>query len=184
MRKKIMLLLSLALVAGCEKTPQAPAADREDRPSFTFEGFQAFGTRGEENQWRAWAEKAEVFNDRKLALAQQLKVHYFNGGKVVSILTADLGKINTATQDVTATGKVVLQGENGVVLKTDLLLWDHSAQRIHTPARVRVERKDTIMTGTGLVSDRNLGSVEVLKDVKIRARSVKALREMGEELGE
>lgn len=181
MRTLNLLCAALLFSVGCEKPLDADKGKAENRPSLVFEGFQAFGTRGQVREWKALAEKAEVYNERHLAVAQNLQLDYYQKGKVISVLKADRGEIDTETQNVMAEGNVVLRADNGVVLKTSQLAWDHSKEQIHTQKAVRVYRKDTVMTGIGLISDRNLGSVEVLKDVRIVARSVESLREMGAE---
>ena len=185
MIKASACLLFLFLVAGCEKAIETPRdKGQAPRPSLVFEGFQAFGNRGESRQWQAWAERAELYNESNQARVRQIKIHYFQNDKVVSVLKADRGEIDTSGHHVTATGKVVLKGENGIVLTTDRLHWDHARERISTDSRVKVVQKDRVLTGRGLVSDRNLERVEVLHDVEITARSLSSLRQLDEEFDE
>lgn len=183
---KTLLAFSLALallgLAGCEKLPSLPLPGALEKPSLVFDGFTATGTRLGEKLWEARAATAQVFNDKKLARVQNVSIRYFKNGKVVSRARADEADLNTQTEDIAAQGNVVLQAQNGAVLYTSRLRWDQKHQRVSTEDWVKVVKEDSILTGKGLIADRDLEDVVVKENVQIFARNLGAVKQLGTEL--
>lgn len=175
-------MLAVCLLLGACQRQAAPAADApgEAEPSLLFEGFKARGTEGGATLWQAEAARARVFQGKQRAYGEDVTIHYFSNGRRVSTATALNAEIDMAGYDLKASGQVVVKGANGVTLRTEYLRWDHKRQRAVSDSRVRVERKDTVLTGEGLIADRTLEDVQVLRDVKVEAASVESLRNLGE----
>ena len=106
----------------------------------------------------------------------------FQNGKPVSWAEAERADIDLKTYGVKARGDVKVRGRNGVVLTTTQLDWDNSTQIATSQAKVRVQRKGTVLTGWGLHADKALQDVRILRDVQAEASSVRDLRESSEGL--
>jgi LPS export ABC transporter protein LptC len=178
--KAAPVLICLLLLAGCGQPPQAPqsAAAESGEPGLDFEGFRAVGSFQGVKQWEAEATRAKVFHGRNLAVAEDVSITYFQGGKPVSRAKARHADINLKNYDLAAEGEVLVRAQNGVVLATERLNWDNALQRVRTRARVKVWRGTSVLTGRGLLADRKLENVEVQEDVKIEAASVEELRKL------
>ena len=149
-----------------------------DKPSLVFDGFKARGTLKGVKQWEAQATHARIFNGSQMASAEDVTITYFQKGRPVSRATARSAEINLKNHDLEAQGDVVVHGQNGVVLSTQELSWDNAKELVHTAARVRVVRGNSVLTGKGLVADRRLSKVEVQDDVKVESASVQELRKL------
>jgi LPS export ABC transporter protein LptC len=174
----IALALAFALgLAGCEEAPKAASAPTgTPEPGIVFQGFKARGTLAGVKQWEALADSARVFQAARSADAEKVDITYFQAGRPVSWARADKARINLATNDLEVEGGVRVKGANGVVLLTETLRWDNAAQEARTRARVKVLRHGSVLTGRGLIADRQLERVEVQEDVKIESASVEELR--------
>jgi LPS export ABC transporter protein LptC len=172
----------IVFLAGCERAPQAPNQQGEEKPGLIFTGFTARGTRLGVLDWEASARTAQVYQTRKLAEAQQVSIRYYQKSKQISQADADEAEINTQSNDILAMGNVRLSAKNGVVLYTDRLQWNHRKQLLTTDSAVRVIRGNSELTGKGLVADRELANVEVKENVRITSRNLKEVRKLGQEV--
>jgi LPS export ABC transporter protein LptC len=100
---------------------------------------------------------------------------YFQAGKNTSTLTARRGFIKTDTNDMRAEDHVVMVSQEGVVLKTEKLIWNHQSGKLYTDLPVEVDREGSILVGRGLRADSELKHIEILADVQIKVRSLKDL---------
>jgi LPS export ABC transporter protein LptC len=173
----IMLALGLlGLMPGCEKAPASRAPSAEEQASLVFSGFTAQGTKDGVKEWEAEAVTAQVFNQKKMARAQNMKIRYFQKGQLASVAQAREAEIGTESNDLLAWGNVVLRANNGVVLYADRLRWENKRGRLSSDGPVKVVRQGSVLTGRGLVADRNLEDVVVREDVQITTAPVSEVR--------
>lgn len=176
--KKIAFLLFCAVFLGaCEKMPVASAKGGAEEANLSFRGFKVRASHEGLLTWEAEAVSAKVFQEAHKADAQRVNMTYFQNGKAVSWAEADRADIDLNTYGVKARGNVKVRGSNGVVLTTSQLDWDNAAQIATSPAKVRVQRKGTVLTGWGFKADKGLQDVRILRDVQAEASSVQELRD-------
>ncbi len=181
MRLGLFFIVATLVLGACQRSSVPAVSEaKEAEPSLFFEGFRARGTEGGATLWQAQAVRARVFQGDQKAFGEDVTIIYFQNGRRVSTATALRAEIDMAGYDFKASGQVVVKGANGVVLRTEYLRWDHKRQRAVSDSKVRVERKDTVLTGEGLIADRTLEDVQVLRNVQVEATSVQSLRELGE----
>lgn len=177
----LALLCTAALLGACRRAsgpdPQAAGADK---PSLMFQGFEARASHRGQLVWEAKAARAKVYRQGEEAMAEDVTMDYFVGGRRVSTGRADRATMDLKAYDMVAEGGVVVRGNNGVVLKTSRLVWDNKRQRASSTARVRLERGATVLTGRGFSADRELRDVRILEDVQAEASSVQDLRKEAE----
>ena len=176
-----VLGIGVLFLAGCAAEPQpninlAPAVGSAEEPNLMFEGFRMVSTRGAQREYDFIARAAQIFEHDNMARAQDIKIVYWRQGKIASTLTARRGFVNTVTQDMRAEQQVVMVSEEGAVLRTEKLHWNHKQGRIFTDLPVTVERGTSVMTGVGLQADSELKHIEILSRVNIRVRSLKELK--------
>lgn len=172
-------LILISIIAACMAGSVCLGA--VEKPSMVFDGFKARGTLKGVKQWEAEATHARIYNATQMASAQDVTIIYFQKGRPVSRATAKNAEINLKTYDLEASGDVVVHGQKGVVLSTEQLSWDNLRERVHTLARVRVVRGNSVLTGRGLEADRKLEKVEVQEDVKVESARLSELRKMKRE---
>jgi LPS export ABC transporter protein LptC len=174
--------LALVLCLGaCERAPLASGAVADtDAASLSFNGFKVRASHEGQLVWEAEAVRAKVYQRANRAEAEQVTMTYFQNGRRVSQAQADKADMDLKTYGVKAHGNVRVKGTNGVLLITSQLDWDNVKQEATSQARVRVERKGTVLTGWGLRADRALKDVRILADVQAEAANVDALRHVGE----
>jgi LPS export ABC transporter protein LptC len=172
----VVMLLALG---ACTREPPpvrlAPVMQGEEAPTFFFEGFRMVSTRAGETEWEFESQTAQIYEKKHAARARDIKVIYWQKGRVVSTLTACHGFLRTDSKDIRAEENVVMVSEEGTTLRTERLDWDQKAGLIKTDLPVTVERAQDILTGIGLEADRELKNIKILAEVKIKVRSVRDL---------
>jgi LPS export ABC transporter protein LptC len=176
----ICLAISLLfLAAGCKEEPptvRLGSSNRVEEPTILFEGFQMVSTNSGTVEWKFFARAAQIYEKSNTAKAQDIKIIYWRGGHPSSTLTARRGFVKTDTNDIRAEENVVMVSQEGVVLRTERLLWNHQLGRLSTDLPVTVERQGSVLTGVGLTADSELKHVEILSHVKINVPSVKSFK--------
>jgi LPS export ABC transporter protein LptC len=124
-----------------------------------------------DTRWVLQADTASVFRDRKRVETQAFAVDFFDGDRHVSRLTAARGVLMQATDDLEARGHVRVVTDDGAVLRTELLYWDHERSLIHTDQPVEITRGEDILTGVGLEADPGLSRVDLKRAVRGSVRS-------------
>jgi LPS export ABC transporter protein LptC len=164
------LLVGLAglVAAGCRSEDVNPAATEEQArpPSEGMRGISLQNFREGDTRWVLQADSASVFRERKRVEAEWVVIDFWDGEQHVSRLTADRGILQQSTDDLEARGNVRVTSEDGAVLKTEVLFWDHAASRIHTDDFVEITRDDDVLTGVGLVADPGLDRIELQREVR------------------
>ena len=84
---------------------------------------------------------------------------------------ADRGVLLQATDDLEARGHVRVVADDGAVLRTEVLFWDHQRSRIHTDEPVEITRGEDVLQGVGLEADPGLSNVDLKREVRGRVRS-------------
>jgi len=93
-----------------------------------------------------------------------IKVDFFDEQEHhTSVLTADRGKVDDQTQDLQASGNVVVESDSGTILKTSELWWANAKQLIHTPAYVEITSPSEQIRGHGLESDQHLTNYRIFR---------------------
>jgi LPS export ABC transporter protein LptC len=176
---RLLLLGAVCLFAGCTEEPPAvrlaPITGGEEAPTMLFEGFRMTSTRNAAAEWEFAARSAQIYEKIHLAKAQDVRVTYWQKGKTVSTLTAKRGVINTENNDMRAEEQVEMISSEGVRLTTQRLDWNHQQQRLQTDLPVRVERRNSVLTGVGLEADSELKHINILANVKITVPSMNEL---------
>jgi LPS export ABC transporter protein LptC len=171
------------LLSACEKMPvAAKGGAEEDTADLSFRGFKVRASHEGKMVWEAEADHAKVFQQTHRAEAVQVTLTYFQDGRQVSQAQADRADMDLKDYGVKARGNVRVKGSNGVLLLTEELDWDNVHQLATSNAKVRVERKGTVLTGWGMRADRGLQDVRILRDVQAEAKNVEELRKTGEGL--
>jgi LPS export ABC transporter protein LptC len=106
-------------VLGCGKgsdtTPYHAAVETPDQQVGDFSLTESVqGTK----KWTLWAQWAAIYNERAQVQARNVRIDFFEeSGKKFSELKADSGIIYQKTNDMEATGDVVVRTDEGITLE-------------------------------------------------------------------
>lgn len=148
--------------------PRGKAVQRDKPlPDQVISDFRITETVSGKKEWKMAASKAYIYDSRGLLETEDMEVEFFDEeGRVKSTLVADRGVINRGTDDMEARGNVVVTSNSGVTLETETLLWLSKTRKIVSEDSVRVVRGGDVLTGVGFRGDPDLGSFEILRDMK------------------
>jgi LPS export ABC transporter protein LptC len=71
--------------------------------------------------------------------------------------------VDEATNNLEATGNVVVTSDSGVVVVTNKLFWDNARQKIFSDAFVKITSPTEQLQGQGFESDQNLKNYRIFK---------------------
>jgi LPS export ABC transporter protein LptC len=101
---------------------------------------------------------------RQTLLSQGLTVHFYGEDEQqTSVLTADDGKVDEATNNLEAYGNVVVVSKDSTRLRTERLYWDNARRLVHTPEYVFITSLKEKVQGRGLESDQQLRNYRIFK---------------------
>lgn len=172
---KFLIIVGISFIfLSCGKDEEVSSVESNGKtPQLVIDKFSVTTTNAGKVEWIFRAQRALVFENENLIDADGINVDFFfdkNQKEISSHLNAKTGNVNTKTNDMKAEGNVVLTAENGNKLFTERLEWRSAEQKFFTDKEVKVEKKDSILTGVGMEADTNLENIRILKDVKVEAR--------------
>jgi LPS export ABC transporter protein LptC len=133
-----------------------------------IENFSVTESGEGKREWILEAREARVYERIGETRADSLRVRFFRkeDGTLYSTLRADQGRIDQASKDVTASGNVVVETDEGYRLETLSLTWIQKTGRIRTDDPIRLRKGRDLLTGTGFESDPSLRQYRIRSDVK------------------
>ena len=143
--------LELSLPGGDRKTAPIVAAPKDALPDMRVRGVVVVEqtTADKSQSWELFAEEIAFFDDRRLARVKRLRAELFPQDLEPMRLTAQRGRIDSSTGDMTVEGDVVLRPLWGYDLETAVLHWDAASRILHTDADVKISGETVDISGTG-----------------------------------
>jgi LPS export ABC transporter protein LptC len=80
---------------------------------------------------------------------------YNKAGELESELTADNGKMNDESDDLSVKGNVIINNVKGEKLNTEELTWNKVDKKIRSEGFVKIFTDDEVIYGTGFEADEN-----------------------------
>lgn len=103
-------------------------------------------------------------NSRVTHLDSGVVVDFFDEvGKHTTQLTSMRGSVDEGTNNLEATGNVVVKSDSGTTVYTEKMFWTNQKQMIHSPEFVRIVSPKEQLQGTGFESDHNLRNYRIFK---------------------
>jgi LPS export ABC transporter protein LptC len=189
----ILLAAAVTFTGACrpgddraDLPPERPPSVGEPIPSQELSQFVLRET--DESGRVAWifqAEQAQIFEARDEVEAKKIHIDFFDPeGQVASVLVADRAVIERRTNDMQASGHVVVRNSDGDQLFTEELHYSGDREKIYTDEFVRVLRGRDELTGYGLETDPDLrgGELEIQRDFRATMRD-ESVPPIGPDLG-
>jgi len=103
-------------------------------------------------------------NSRVTYLDSGVVVDFFDEfGKHTTKLTSHKGTVDEGTNNLEATGNVVVKSDSGTTVYTEKMFWTNETQLIHSSEFVRIISPKERLQGTGFESDHNLRNYRIFK---------------------
>ncbi len=167
MMARIVTLLALLLVLGCERNSQSGLQPSgEDIPD--QEGWHSRVVVTQKGRRAAVIRYGHMrkFSKRDMVLFDGgIEVDFYNpDGEHTSNLVAEEGRMWENIGKIEAFKNVVVTTDSGMVLKTQYLVWEQQEEKIHTDKMVTITTRDgDVLTGQGFESDQNFHKWVILK---------------------
>ncbi|MFN2384246.1 MAG: LPS export ABC transporter periplasmic protein LptC [Gemmatimonadota bacterium] len=111
------------------------------------------------------SEQLYFYNQNGRVYGDTIQVNFFDpAGGQVSMLTAQTGEIDQATQEMIARGNVVVRSPTSMI-KTEALRYDPAANRIISDQPTEITQEGNVIRGQGVETD------PALKDIRITGGS-------------
>jgi KDO2-lipid IV(A) lauroyltransferase len=168
----LLLVFAVVAVSGCGPSrPSDSSGPEYSGPSSALGGFKLSETESGRLRWILRADSAETFdNTMHETVVTNVHVDFYNAERqIYSVLTADKGVVEESTNDMSASGHVRIETQDGDTLTTETLEWHNTPGRVRTAEPFRLARPDVVLTGTGFESDPGLKQYTT-EDVRIDAR--------------
>ncbi len=164
----LILVLCAVSLAGCaDDSKSRPRGSSLESPDQEVGNFSLTESVEGERKWTLQAEWAAIYNEKAKVQARNVRIDFFGeGGDKFSELEADSGVINQRTNDMEATGDVVVRTKEGIKLETQSLKWLNATQKIVSDDFVKITQGKDVLTGVGLVSDASLNEFEIKSQVQ------------------
>jgi len=158
------------LLIGCG-TKEQPARIQPVQgrtPSQTIEGFKLIETILGKRSWVLMSDQADTYDKSQEVDLRKLNIDFYRTGtdSVNATLTADYGKVNTATRDMEANQNVRVVTKDSLMLITDHLTWNNDTKKLFTESAIRLEKGSDWLTGEGLEASSDLKEIQIKKNVR------------------
>ncbi|GAB4179804.1 MAG: hypothetical protein Kow00108_15880 [Calditrichia bacterium] len=135
----ILIVISFFFLHSCTNLEQENVSSQEvEFPDQESYNTSMVLTRDGKMVADVWANHVLTFNNKKITvLKDSISVDFFDrDGKHKSLLTANEGKIFTNTNNMEASGNVIVTSDSGWVLFTERLMWDNVTQKVKSDTNV------------------------------------------------
>lgn len=159
--RALLMVLTLALAAGCAERSRAPVLPDEPGKNIpdqeSWDATITFTDSGHVTGILRAGYIGKFLKERYTLLDSGITVDFFDERhEHTSVLTARRGRVNDATNDFEAWGNVVVRSDSGTTLKTEELHWNNKRAQVHTEAYVEIFSPAEEIRGEGLESDQSL----------------------------
>lgn len=157
----LTLLLIIAACGGDDKVEVSEITPQ--MPEQITESYHTRQTRAGVPVWELWGDQAESYPGEDTMLLYGVRMHFYEQGERVAVLTAQSAEVDQVTEFTTARGNVIVVNSDGDQLESEVLHWDPEQRLIHAPIEefVKFTRDDQILTGYGMDADPELTNVEI-----------------------
>lgn len=148
--------------------PAPPAAESTNEADYIIKGINYVSTdKNGVKVWELTAQTAEYFEDQGLIEFDQVSITFFTRDGHPYALRADVGIVNTGTQDFRVSGNVTGSSEkDDLRFSTQSLQYQAGIQEVRTEDPVILESARFTLQGKGMVLDLQKEKVYLLHDVE------------------
>ncbi len=176
--KPLRIVIGMGFAMGClsvalvfAQSPSSPPSAQP--PDAAIRGVKMMETRQGERQWEVEADKADVLEDRGVAILSRVvrpvRIVIYNGEETL-VSFAEKVIVDLKTKDLQLTGQVRAESSKGTRLFTEVLYWSVAQRQLTTDDPVMVEKEGFQIKGKGMVADTNLERMTFLERIASEVR--------------
>lgn len=161
--RKFWWILAVAACGGTEESPTADPGFKTLAADQVIVGFEQHVSENGVKKAVMKGDTAFIFEDSSVAKVRKVDlVLYDELGAVSATLKSKAGRLNTYTQQMIATGNVVLvTAKDGRQIETEELHYDPNTHRVWSTVRTTQRHQGGVLTGTGFEADDKFYNVRV-----------------------
>lgn len=164
----LLIVFSFIVFQSCARKVQEDAG-LEGIPEQSFENFKMTQLDKGTKEWDLQARSAKVFSQR--TELEDFKIRFYDNKRTASVLSAKNGSIGSQSRDIRVSGDVVISSQGkGVRVETQEAAYSSKSKKIFSESRVRIIKKDRIITGRGFEASRDLNDVQIKDDIKLEMK--------------
>lgn len=178
MNIRALMIMSLLAVYGCSKRPNIQRS--ADDPFLSAPAHQAFNvkvqfTDSSLTKAMLYARESVIDETRQATIMSGgVTVDFYkkDGSVIAARLTADSLLVDDGTRNMSAMGKVKIEGKTRTLtMTTSTLTWVHATSRVHTDDPVHIETAGESIDGVGFESNQDLSFYRIGQVRGIRRRT-------------
>lgn len=146
-------------------TVDRPIPPEDAKASLVINRFHHTATRNGKTEWILDAKSAKLYSDTNTAVLADISVVFYLKGKSELKLSADSGRMDIKTLDMTLNGHIVANYP-GYTLRTETLHYLHESNIISTDSPVHITGRSITLSGDTARFDMKTGEVILKGDVK------------------
>jgi len=152
----------LIMVLGCGKGEEERAVGVEPGA----DSVKVIATKAGRKTWVMKAAKVREENDTLTGYG--ITIRFYKGGRITSILTADSGKYDRVSGNMTAFGNVHLVASDSTEMWSRTLSWDEKRQVIWTEDSVKIldRRRNRTLWAKGMETDASVSYIKFKSSVR------------------
>lgn len=154
-------MCAVLLWVACNRDEPTGSAPSEEVPLHVVRNATTVESDSGRTRYVFRAKITRIFAN-ELKRAEDIQVEFYGGDRVVSVLTAERGRLDPDGKMVAEGHVVVNRLEDGAVLETESLYWDVEQQKIRTDEFFKITENDDVITGSGLTTDPDFKLVEIV----------------------
>lgn len=152
-------VIGVGLMAGYLLHPPVSAQSPSPAPDAAIRGVRMMETRQGERQWEMEADKADILEDRGVAVLSRVvrpvRIVIYSGEETL-VSFAEKVIVDLKTKDLQLIGQVQAESNKGTRISTGVLHWSAAQRELTTDDPVVVEKEGFQIRGKGMVADSNL----------------------------
>jgi len=175
MKKSFGCLFMVILVLGCSSVEDEVIDVNEKKyPDQESWNTEIILTKNGQKRAVVLAGHLTKSNDEStVVLDEVVDVDFFNAEQShLSHLKSHQARVNENTNDLLASGNVVVVSDSGVTLYTEELRWDHRRERIISDVFITLVSNQDTLTGIGFESDSDLENWIIDKPAGVTDRTM------------
>ena len=174
MKKSFVCLFMVIVILGCSSVEDEIIDVNEKKyPDQESWNTEIILTKNGQKRAVVLAGHLTKSNDESMVvLDEAVDVDFFNAEQShLSHLKSHQARVNENTNDLLASGNVVVISDSGVTLYTEELRWDHRRERIISDVFITLVSNQDTLTGIGFESDSDLENWIIEKPAGVTDRT-------------
>jgi len=172
-RGALGLFCLVLLAGGCGPEPaEQQSGAGEPVPQQIVRGMRLRQSEGGRVRWELTADSAMSYGEKERTQLWVVRIEFHDAEteSLRSTLTAREGEIDPRTEALLARGNVIVTTREGRRLETEELRWDPQRSKVLSDLPVRLTKGSSVITGTGIEADPDLGRYEIRTPVEAELR--------------